>query len=294
MHTSLLSRRITDLFFNCSNWAHRCTGMAWSKRGAVAALSLSVAAAACNKDDCEGGSCADVTNGDETGGEDDDSTTLPTLDSGTVDPDDTDAGSEEDPTEQRFVECDAGAANLPISDVAAVTPSCATAGVGGWWYCFEDGVNPSSCVQGELPYDEKRSGLCLSGETSYDPEYVAFGAGIGVTLNEGAKGRRPWNASVRNIIGFTFVVTGETNGLRLRAVFTTSPRESDEDPMLDLAGPGTYDVLFDYVVYPGESERAGEPIDPTAIYDAQIMVVGAESAATYDFCLTELRPIYGE
>src|SRR5690606_1563124 len=247
-------------------------------------------AVGCDKNDCEGAACDAPTTGDETTGEYGEPT-LSEFDSGVVD---TDAGALEDPTEQRFVECDAGAASLPISEVAAVTASCATAGVGGWWYCFEDGVNPSSCVQGELPYDEERSGLCLSGSTSYDPEYTAFGAGIGVTLNEGSNGRRPWNASLRNIIGFTFVITGETNGLRLRAVFTSSARESDEDPMLDLAGPGTYDVLFDYVVYPGDSKRAGEPIDPTSIYDAQIMVVGAESVGTYDFCLTELRPIYGD
>jgi hypothetical protein len=251
---------------------------------------------ACNDSKCDsadGASCGDVETEEPSppkDTEEDAAASEVTSDEGPVDAGLADAGEPPQP----FLDCNARATALPISEVANVTASCETAGIGGWWYCFQDGVNPSGCVDGALPFDPARSGLCLTGSTTYDPEYIAWGAGLGITLNESEGRRRSWNATVRDIVGFKFVITGETNGLSLRVLFTTSANDSAEDPMVDLPGVGEHEVLFENVVYPRDSRRAGEPVDPETLFDAQLMVVGAESEDTYDFCLTELTPIYSE
>jgi len=257
-----------------------------------------LAAFGCNDPKCDDGadeSCDDAESDNPTKPSRDDTTEsqADAAPSELVSSSAPDAGSW-DETEQPYLYCDGGAAALPISDAAEIKASCETAGIGGWWYCFEDGINPSGCTKGELPFDAEREGLCLSGSTTVDPEYVAWGAGVGLTLNEGSGGRRPWNATARNIVGFRIVMTGETNGLKLRVILASSANVRDEDPMIDLAGPGEYEVLFENVFYPGASPRAGEMVDPTALYDAQVMVVGAELATTYDFCLTAISPVYGE
>lgn len=260
-------------------------------RTATSLLPLALALG-CNGSECDGESCEDAEPENptepprETHEADAATGELASEDAGV------DAGGED--TEQPFLYCDGGVSAVPISEVAEVTASCETAGIGGWWYCFQDDINPSGCIEGELPFDPDRSGLCLSGSTTVDPSYVAFGAGVGLTLNQGPNGRRPWNAAARNIVGFRVVLTGETNGLGLRVIFTTSANDRDEDPMIDLPGPGEYEILFENVRYPLASPLAGDPVDPAALYDAQVMVVGAESEGSYDFCLTEFTPVYGE
>lgn len=261
---------------------------------AAASVVAALMALGCNPEKCDesAGACEDAETTEPTKPRDDEAKDAAT---GEQTSDSVDAGGiVDDSTEQPFLYCDGGVSTVPISEVAQVTASCDTAGIGGWWYCFEDGVNPSGCVDGALPFDAERGGLCLKGSTTYDPDYVAWGAGIGLTLNETANGRRPWNAAARNIVGFDVVVTGETNGLSLRVLFTTSANPKAEDPMVDLPGPGEHRVLLQDVVYPLASQRAGEPVDPETLYDAQLMIVGAESEDTYDFCLTQLSPIYGE
>jgi hypothetical protein len=193
------------------------------------------------------------------------------------------------------LECDGGARDtIPIDAFGVVSAECKD-GIQGSWYCYDDGVNPSGCTPDVVPFDAEESGLCLSGYTTVDFEYLAWGAGIGLTLNDSPRGSRPWNAVARNIVGFTFNVTGDAGELPLRVNFTNSADFGVTPPSILLPGTGQYEVYFaDARVPDWAGQNPGDETDATAIYDVQVMVVGAEASDSYDICLTRLSPIYGD
>ncbi len=133
--------------------------------------------------------------------------------------------------------------------------------------------------------------MCLSGETSVDPMYNAWGAGIGLTLNNPGGGtKRAFDAADAGIAGFSVTVTGDTGGLGLRIGYTGSTSESDVAPFVEVVGPGRHRVRFDEADISWEPNAP--PVDPSRVFDVQVQVVGGDAAAEYDFCITELEPIY--
>lgn len=185
-------------------------------------------------------------------------------------------------------------ATLPIDSTGWVPAECNDAIQGGW-YCYDDGINESGCPNTQPPFDAQQSGMCLNGDTIEDLDFMAWGAGIGLPLNDSPYGKQPWNAQARNIIGFKFVITGDAGSVPLRVNFTNSPSDTDTPPTAELPGVGTYSVLFEDALVPYWAyENADEPTDPTAIYDVQLFVVGGMVNDSYDICLTELSPIYGD
>lgn len=181
---------------------------------------------------------------------------------------------------------------LPITESGWVLAEC-NDGIQGGWYCYDDGVNPSGCEDDQVPFDAEQAGMCLEGVTTLDEDFVAWGAGLGLTLNDGLNGPQPWNAAARNIIGFKVVITGDSGGLSLRLAFTNSSDPDVIPPMVYLPGPGEYEVHFDDVAVPDWDFRdPGALTDPTAIYDVQLEISGGVRYVSYAFCLTELTPIY--
>jgi hypothetical protein len=176
-----------------------------------------------------------------------------------------------------------------MDETGWVTNTCNAFGIQGAWYCYDDGENPTSCVEGTPPY--LAGVMCLSGITTRDPTNVAWGGGIGFTLNDpgGGQRKRAFNASAAQIVGFAVTITGETNGLGLRIGFTGSASEDDVAPFVLVPGPGSYKIRFDEADITWQPNAP--PVDPERIFDVQIQVVGAQAAADYDFCVTELRPI---
>ena len=58
-------------------------------------------------------------------------------------------------------------------------------------------------------------------------------------------------------------------------------------------GAGTYQVLLADAVVPQTftDATAGARADPTAIYDIELAVPRTDIVATYDYCVTRLRPL---
>jgi cellulose 1,4-beta-cellobiosidase len=163
----------------------------------------------------------------------------------------------------------------------------------GSWYCFKDALGASSCTEGTPPFSLARAAMCLTGATSIDA--AAFGAGLGVELDAtgGASPvKSPFDAAAAGIVGFEIAITGTSNvGLRLS--FTADPTVSASQPFVDLPGAGTYQVLLADAVVPGNfsDATAGARVDPKAIYAVELAVPRTDVVATYDYCITRLRPI---
>jgi hypothetical protein len=184
-------------------------------------------------------------------------------------------------------------ATLPIDASGWVARQCNNRNIQGGWYCYADGVNATSCAMAQAPY-RAGSGMCLSGDTTLDTTFAAWGAGIGLVLNQAGPGgaKTPYNATASGVIGFRVGISGTTGGNPLRIQFTA--RESGGTaPFVQVTGPATVDVLLaDAQVPPTWAvPEAGMRVNPASIYDLQVQVVGAERAAHYDYCVTSVTPI---
>jgi hypothetical protein len=63
----------------------------------------------------------------------------------------------------------------PINESKWVPVECTGLGAQGSWFCLSDGVTGGDCANGAVPF-RSGEGVCLSGETIVDPEYIAWGA----------------------------------------------------------------------------------------------------------------------
>lgn len=181
---------------------------------------------------------------------------------------------------------------IAIAENGYVPAECNNFGINGAWYCYDDGVNPSGCTADEVPFDAAKAGMCLAGNTTEDPDFKAWGAGIGFTVNVVDEVKMAWDAGANHVLGFKIKIEGEVNDLPLRISFKNDPAEDEVPPQFQLPGPGEYMVLFEDAAVPDWAEEgAGDPVDPSNIYDVQIQVAGGEIAADYAFCITEFTPI---
>lgn len=189
------------------------------------------------------------------------------------------------------VDCTTDPDTVPIDATGVVLAACNNAGINGEWYCFDDGVNPSGCTENSVPFDAARSGMCLTGNTTLDENFEAWGAGIGLTLNSDLA----WNATSRDVIGFKIGMTGSSGGVPLRLSFGNTADSSDVPPTIDLPQPDEYYVLFEDAHIPEWAEdNAGDPADPTSLYYVHLVIAGGTENANYDFCVTELTPIFDQ
>lgn len=209
-----------------------------------------------------------------------------------VTPQPTGTGVDPGPVTPGPAECTGTKDTIGIAENGWVPTECNNFGINGAWYCYDDGINPSGCVAEEVPFDAANAGMCLAGNTTEDPDFKAWGAGIGFSLNVVDEVKTPWDATANGVIGFKIKIEGEVNDLPLRIAFKNDPAEDEVPPQFQLPGPGEYMVLFDDAVIPEWADvGAGDPVDPSAIYDVQIQVAGGEIAADYNFCITEFTPI---
>jgi hypothetical protein len=192
---------------------------------------------------------------------------------------------------------------LPIAADGWVARECNERGIQGPFYCYDDGIATSSCVDGMVPF-RAGGGMCLSGDTIVDTTYAAWGAGIALGLNEtGDMGgtttsvKSAYNATMNGVTGFLVNITGDTGGLPLRIGFTGAAEQVGAAPFIQFPGAGTgtpYEVPIAQALVPETwttDPNAGMAADPTNIFDMQVQVVGADVAAHYDFCIESVTPI---
>ncbi len=194
----------------------------------------------------------------------------------------------------------ADTSTLPIDETGWVARECNNAGIQGAFYCYDDGVNPSGCTPETAPY-VPGSGMCLQGSTTEDPDFVAWGAGIGLSLNDPGEmdptgaGKGPFDATANGLLGFSILITGDTGGLPIRVQFTKEANPATS-PFVQVPGASTtpYEILIADALIPETWDTCvGDDClaDPTSLYDVQIQIAGGEEAADYNFCVESITPI---
>jgi hypothetical protein len=187
---------------------------------------------------------------------------------------------------------------VPIDATGWVARECTDYFIQGAWYCYDDGINESGCTMGTPPYDAASAGMCLTGVTTVDATFAAWGAGIGLALNDsGTEGgmtsvKSSYDAMANGYNGVHLVITGDTGGLGLRVNFSVSADTTGTiSPFWAVPGPGTYDIKIADAVVPEAwmAPESGTTGNPAAVYDVQVQVAGGETAANYNFCITELK-----
>ncbi len=179
--------------------------------------------------------------------------------------------------------------SLPIDEGRFVALACNDWGIQGTLSCFDDGVNPSGCVNGVVPF-RAGEGVCLTGNTTQG-NYEAWGAGIALSLNEPVGGPvAAYDAVEHDVVGFQVVITGITNGLPLRIAYNSG--SGGISPFIQVPGEGTWNVLIAQALVPSAwpVPEAGTTPNPRELYYLEVTVVGAQIAADYDFCISAITP----
>lgn len=192
---------------------------------------------------------------------------------------------------------------LPIDEEGWVARECNDKQIQGAFYCYTDGVNPTSCPPAaedgtRPPPFRAGGGMCISGNTTLDPTYKAWGAGLGLSLNDdGAPTfvKNAYNATANGVTGFHLDITGSTGNLPLRVGYTTAAAPMGAQPFVQFpAGATSLDVPIADALVPESwttDPNAGLHADPSAIFDLQVQITGGDAAAAYDFCITNVTPI---
>lgn len=191
----------------------------------------------------------------------------------------------------------ADSSQLPIDSTGWVARECNDFAIQGAWYCYDDGINESGCTADTPPYVDGM-GMCLTGNTTVDDTFMAWGAGIGLSLNdlgeEGGSVKSAYQAGANGLTHFHVEITGNTAGLPVRINFTGSPDTTGTiSPFWEVPGAGIYDIAIADANVPTDwgVPESGDVADPNNLYDVQIQIVGGELAAAYSFCVTALYPV---
>jgi hypothetical protein len=162
----------------------------------------------------------------------------------------------------------------------------------GSWYCFDDGVNETTCVTDTPPWDATEMAMCITGTTveRTDPDdYTAWGAGIGASLNDQDGDKEPFDADAAGITGFKFTVSGTLDGATLLFLIPTKTT-SEEGPPEFTAKVGANTVSFDDVVQPEWAGTDGPNTEK--LYELKWQIKGGDTTSSYSFCISNLEPIY--
>ena len=192
---------------------------------------------------------------------------------------------------------------LPIDEAGWVARECNDRNIQGAFYCYTDNINPTSCPPAAMdgtrpPPFRAGSGMCIQGNLTVDPTYAAWGAGLGLSLNDAGAPtfvKEAYNATSNSVTGFRLEIAGDTGGRPLRVGFTTSAMPTGAQPFVEFpAGVPSLEVNIADALVPTSwttDPNAGLQADPTAVFDMQVQIPGGDVAADYDFCITSVTPM---
>jgi hypothetical protein len=206
-------------------------------------------------------------------------------------------------TVEDVIDCSAvSGTGLPINETGWLDASCNSIGMQGAWFCFDDEIQDSTCVDGEPPF-RAGVGMCVDGTSVEDSTYASWGAGIGLSLNETGGDdsvKTTYNATANGVVGYRVTLEGDSLGQSMRIGFSTMLDPGDNlTPFVEVGElvpgtPLTVEVIIEDCVVPEAWEdvpNAGEYADPSAIFDLQIQFPGGDVAGSYSFCITSLEPL---
>ncbi len=193
--------------------------------------------------------------------------------------------------------CAGSRTELTIDGTRWIEGACNDYEIQGRWYCFTDDIADNDCDKEVGPrYDRKLVGYCLSGTTILDSAFKAWGASLAFELNgDPALGKSAYDAKAHGIVGFAVTVQGITSGNPLRLGFAGASNGAGVAPFVELPPldneTRTLTALFDEASVPPGFPNAGEVVDPTAIGDVELQVVGNLREAPFEYCITQVAPI---
>jgi hypothetical protein len=189
---------------------------------------------------------------------------------------------------------------LPIDVNGFVFSQCDQYGIQGSWYCYSDSPTGEGCTTGVVPFSTASPGpgMCLSGTLAKQSGYVGLGLELNATGGMMST-KNPFNATAAGITGFDVTITGSTGGAALRIGYTGPTQQttpSDPAPFVSEAlsngASTTIPVLFSQAAVPATfMGDPGATVDATKVYDIQIELAGGTTSATYNFCVTSIKPI---
>jgi hypothetical protein len=197
------------------------------------------------------------------------------------------------------VMCGGPRSELTIDGMHWTSGECNDYEIQGGWHCITDEIADEDCDHTtRLPrYDDEVMGYCLSGTTIVDFEFKAWGASLGLELNNDGVGKVGYDASAHGIVGFAVTVEGITSGNPLRIAFTPSATGIDTAPFVEYPSieneTRTLTAYIEDASVPAEWDvpSAGERADPTSIVDVELQVVGSRREAPFQFCITQVVPL---
>lgn len=163
----------------------------------------------------------------------------------------------------------------------------------GAWYCFDDGVNETTCVDDTAPWNATEGAMCLTGSTveREDPDdYTAWGAGIGASLNDQGGKKAAFDADSAGIVGFKFTVSGDLDGATLLFLIPRTNGSSEDGPPEFAAKIGANTALFTDVIQPEWAGTKGP--NTSSLYELKWQIKGGDTTSSYSFCITDVEPIY--
>lgn len=192
---------------------------------------------------------------------------------------------------------------LPMVRGGAIRSADNGCGIVGSWYWFKDSPSAANPLETKVssPTDpnvtsvvEPGGKACLKGETVLDPEFGAWGAGVGFDFVNSGQGKKAYDATARQIGGFEVTITGEfPQGLRIQ-FNAPLQAETEPPPFVSVARAGTYRVRLADAFVPtswANVSNAGAAVDPTKLGSLQVQVVGGEKSAPFDFCVETIIPL---
>jgi hypothetical protein len=181
---------------------------------------------------------------------------------------------------------------LPIDAGGRVELACNNWNIQGGWYCFDDKINPTSCIDGKTPYRASAAGMCLSGYTTVDPTFAAYGAALGLSLNAAVGTKSAYDATANGVKGFKIEVTGDLGGSPLLVLFTGSA-DPGASPFVEVNGTGTFDIPIADARVPEtwSVPEAGERASAANLWDIRFQIPGGARAFSYNFCITSVTPL---
>jgi hypothetical protein len=182
--------------------------------------------------------------------------------------------------------------NLTVDETGWIDGSSNSCGIQGGWYWFADAAGTVvEATAGQAPY-RAGTGMCLSGSTIEDATFAAFGASIGLNLNQMDTNPLLYDAAAMGVTGFEISVSG-TFTQELRFAFVADNNTMLASPFVAVAGVGVHQVLIADASVPAtwDVPNAGQVADASSIMGVQLGIVGGVADAPFDVCLTSIKPI---
>jgi hypothetical protein len=174
-------------------------------------------------------------------------------------------------------------------------------GIQGALYAYGDGSTCTSPSPITASACSKTGGCCISGKTVVDATSKAWGCGLGLDLNSSGGTtavKSPYAGAAK---GFKITLTGTVaTGQKIRLMYAAVADSSTVStaPYKEVAGAGTYSLLFSDVACPSWATTAAQckPLSGSGAYSLQVQIPGGTAAtdsvgAFSSVCITSITPL---